>query len=261
MRKIYSFLVLFFLCVCMGRVAYAGGGATLAARMQIEVAEGVVIDMVYVPEGRFTMGATAEQGSCVASDESPAHEVVLSGYYIATTECTQALWSAVMRWNNSAAKGDNMPVTNVNVYDCNVFLNELSAQTGYSFRLPTEAEWEYAARGGAMSGGTKYSGSATLVDVAWFSSNASQPSPVARKQANELGLYDMSGNVYEICSDEYAAYTAELQYDPQGGESDQQVFRGGAYISEPADCRTSVRSYAPTDYRDAFIGFRLVMKL
>lgn len=230
-----------------------------AERVQIEVAPGVVIDMVYVPAGSFMMGATAEQGSEASSDEMPVHEVVLSGYYIATTECTQEVWSAVMQWNNSAVKSDKSPVTNVNVYECNEFINELSARTGYSFRLPTEAEWEYAARGGACSNKTKYSGSATLGKVAWCSTNATQAHTVALKQANELGLYDMSGNVYEICSDEYAPYGAEVQYDPKGGKSDQQVFRGGSYISEPAECRTSVRSFAPTDYRDAFIGFRLAM--
>lgn len=259
MKRMFMIVALLMVCasVCMGQET--DSVARPAEHVQIEVAEGVVIDMVYIPEGRFMMGATAEQGSEAAADEYPVHEVVLSGYYIATTECTQAVWGAVMSWNNSVVKGDKVPVTNVNVYDCNEFLNELSARTGYSFRLPTEAEWEYAARGGAKSGATKYSGGEALAEVAWYSMNASQARTVATKKANELGLYDMSGNVYEICSDEYTAYPTQVQYDPQGGESDQQVFRGGAYISEPTDCRTSVRSFAPTDYRDAFIGFRLVM--
>lgn len=258
MKRILSLLVLVALCaVCHAQEAELSEAP--AERVQIEVAQGVVIDMVYVPGGSFMMGATAEQGSEVGDDETPVHEVVLSGYYIATTECTQDVWNAVMQWNNSAVKSDKSPVTNVNVYNCNEFINELSARTGYSFRLPTEAEWEYAARGGAQSNKTKYSGSTTLGEVAWCATNATQAHTVARLMPNELGLYDMSGNVYEICSDEYAAYGAEVQYDPKGGKSDQQVFRGGSYISEPNECRTSVRSFAPTDYLDAFIGFRLVM--
>ena len=227
--------------------------------VHITLADGVAFDMVYVPAGTFTMGATVEQGSNTADDERPTHEVSLSGYYIATTECTQAVWSKIMRWNNSAVKGDMLPVTNINIFDCRAFLTELSAYTGRQFRLPTEAEWEYAARGGANSGLTKFSGGNALAEVAWFASNATEVQAVAGKRANELGLYDMSGNVYEICSDEYAPYSANAQVDPQGGTSDQQVFRGGAYFSESNECRTAVRSFAPTDYRDAFIGFRIVM--
>lgn len=259
MKRTFAIVIALAMFALLCRGEQTSANNPTAERICIEVAEGVTFDMVYIPEGTFTMGATAEQGSDAADDESPAHRVALSEYYIATTECTQAVWCAIMQWNNSAVKGDNLPVTNVNAFDCREFLDELSARTGYNFRLPTEAEWEYAARGGAASNNTKYSGSANLSEVAWSAINATQARTVAQKKSNELGLYDMSGNVYEICSDEYAPYSADEQTDPQGGSSDQQVFRGGAYISESTDCRTSVRSFAPTDYRDAFIGFRLVM--
>ena len=230
-----------------------------APLVSVEVTDDVVIDMVYIPAGTFMMGATAEQAGQGAADERPVHEVTLSGFYIATTECTQAVWDAVMGWNNSGVRGSNIPVTNVNVYDCKEFISALNKLTGKKFRLPTEAEWEYAARGGAASNATMYSGSSSLSQVAWYASNTSQVQPVAIMQPNELGLYDMSGNVYEICSDQYGSYSPSPQNNPTGRVSNQQVFRGGAYFSPASECRTTVRSYAPTDYRDVFIGFRLVM--
>ncbi len=230
-----------------------------APLVSVEVTDDVVIDMVYIPAGTFMMGATAEQAGQGAADERPVHEVTLSGFYIATTECTQAVWEAVMGWNNSGVRGSNIPVTNVNVYDCKEFISALNKLTGKKFRLPTEAEWEYAARGGAASNATMYSGSSSLSQVAWYASNTSQVQPVAIMQPNELGLYDMSGNVYEICSDQYGSYSPFPQNNPTGRVSNQQVFRGGAYFSPASECRTTVRSYAPTDYRDVFIGFRLVM--
>ncbi len=227
---------------------------------QAAISDTIFIDLVYVPQSSFMMGATAEQGSDAAADELPLHEVTLSPFYIATTECTQALWEAVMGYNVSDAKGSNLPVTNVNVYECREFLRALSKKTGCTFRLPTEAEWEYAARGGAKGNATKYSGSDTLSVVAWSAADGMNPHDVAGKAPNELGLYDLSGNVYEICEDEYVAYKPEAQTDPKGRTSDRQVFRGGGYISSPVDCRTTARSCAPTDYRDAFIGFRIVMQ-
>ncbi len=229
-------------------------------QLSIPVADGITIDVVYIPGGTFQMGATPEQGTDAAADEKPVHEVTLSPYYIAATECTQALWEAIMGYNPSVAKGANLPVTNINVYECHEFVRLLSKKTGYTFRLPTEAEWEYAARGAMESKATKFSGSNDLAAVAWTSADGNEPHPVATKAPNEIGLYDMSGNVYEICEDEYAPYSSAAQTDPKGGSSDQQIFRGGGYISAAGDCRTSVRSFAPTDYKDAFIGFRLAIE-
>ncbi len=262
MRKI---VLLFFMSIISVVVAkaqessVATDATATVERLQVVVTDGVVIDMVYIPAGTFMMGATAEQGADAVDDEKPVHEVSLSDYYIATTECTQALWEAVMGYNTADVQGADLPMTQINVYECHEFVRKLSKKTGYDFRLPTEAEWEYAARGGALSKGTKYSGSNNLSEVAWCAVDGMELRPVAGKKPNELGLYDMSGNVYEICEDEYAMYSAEPQDNPQGGSSDRQVFRGGGYISSPVDCRTSMRSCAPTDYRDAFIGFRLVI--
>lgn len=259
MRNFYCSLL--FLFIAMNVSAQSDSTTVVNSGLkQITVTDDIIIELVYIPQGSFMMGATDEQGPDAAADERPVHEVTLSPYYIAVTECPQALWEAVMGYNTSENKGADLPMTNINVYECHEFMRALSKKTGRNFRLPTEAEWEYAARGGVKSNGTKYSGSNTLSEVAWSSDEGMQVHPVAGKKANELGLYDMSGNVYEICEDEYVAYSPEAQTDPKGGSSDRQVFRGGGYISAHADCRTTARSCAPTDYRDAFIGFRIVME-
>lgn len=155
-------------------------------------------NMVYVSGGTFTMGGTSEQGSDTYSDEKPIHSVTLNSYYICKYEVTQALWRAVMGSNPSYFKGDNLPVEQVSWNDCQTFINRLNSYTGRNFRLPTEAEWEFAARGGNYSRRYKYSGSNYIGDVAWYSDNSdSRTHPVGTKQANEIGLHDMSGNVYE----------------------------------------------------------------
>ena len=155
--------------------------------------------MVEVRGGTFTMGATSEQEVDAFGDEKPAHEVTLSDYYIGKTEVTQALWKAVMGNNPSYFEGENLPVECISWHDCKTFISKLNALTGKNFRMPTEAEWEYAARGGSKSRGYKYSGSNTLDDVAWYSGNSdSETHEVGTKSPNELGLYDMSGNVSEL---------------------------------------------------------------
>lgn len=157
----------------------------------------VTYKFVYVEPGTFTMGATPEQEN-VYKSAKPAHQVTLTkGYYIGQTEVTQALWKAVMGKNPSKFKGDNLPVENVSWNDCQDFIARLSDMVGQRFRLPTEAEWEYAARGGSKSRGTKYSGAYSLDNCAWHEGNSGgKTHPVATKQANELGIYDMSGNVF-----------------------------------------------------------------
>ena len=158
------------------------------------------------------MGATSEQGEDADSDEKPAHQVTLSDYYIGETEVTQALWKAVMGTNPSNFKGDSNPVEKVSWNDCQEFIRKLNSLTGRTFRLPTEAEWECAARGGNQSKGYKYSGSNKIKDVAWYDGNSKDKThAVKTKPSNELGLYDMSGNVNEWCWDLYGAYDGSVR--------------------------------------------------
>ena len=221
---------------------------------------GVQFKMIAVEGGTFTMGATSEQGSNANNNEKPTHSVTLSSYSIGETEVTQALWQAVMGSNPSASSGSNKPVEAVSWNDCQDFIKKLNALTGENFRLPTEAEWEYAARGGNKSRSYKYAGSNNIDDVAWYSSNSkSQTSNVATKAANELGLYDMSGNVYEWCQDWYGNYDSGSQTNPTGPMSgvEGRVSRGGCWGSTAWYCRVSYR-YA-TPYRSGNIGLRLAL--
>lgn len=165
--------------------------------------------------------------------------------------------------NPSGFKGANKPVERVSWNDCQEFIKKLNLLTGLQFRLPTEAEWEYAARGGNMSRGYKYSGSNSIDDVAWYSGNSSSTThPIGTKHANELGLYDMSGNVNEWCSDWYGRYNSLLQTNPTGPTTGyHRVFRGGSCYYIARNCRVSVRNGIYPDYRDSGIGFRLALSL
>ncbi len=223
--------------------------------------KGVQFTMIAVEGGTFTMGATPEQGSDAESDEKPTHTVTLSNYYIGETEVTQALWEAVMGNNPSYFKEDNLPVENVSWNDCQEFVKKLNALSGLKFRLPTEAEWEYAARGGKKSRGYKYSGSNNIGDVAWYGDNSAHKThPVKTKQANELGIYDMSGNVWEWCQDWYGRYSSDAQTNPTGPATGSgRVLRGGSWRSIAGGCRSSLRCYDSPDYRDDGLGFRLVL--
>ena len=223
---------------------------------------GVDFDMIEVEGGTFTMGATEEQGSDVSDNEKPAHQVMLSPYYIGKTEVTQELWEAVMGSNPSFFSGNkNRPVENVSWDDCQVFINKLNGLTGKSFRLPTEAEWEYAARGGKKSKGYKYSGSNTIDDVAWYDTNsAGTTHPVATKMPNELGLYDMSGSVWEWCSDWYGKYSSSSQSNPTGPNSGSyRVFRCGSWNYKARYCRVSFRNYSSPTKRFNYLGLRLAL--
>ena len=228
---------------------------------------GVTFTMVAVEGGTFTMGATAEQGSDANNLEKPAHEVTLSSYSIGQTEVSQALWQAVMDSNPSYFNGGNYgtnlqrPVEEVSWNDCQTFISKLNQLTGKTFRLPTEAEWEFAARGGKLSQGYKYSGSNTIGDVAWYTSNSSSTThPVATKAPNELGLYDMSGNVWEWCQDWYGSYSSDAQTNPVGPSTgSSRVYRGGGWLSETRGCRVSFRNdYAPSNTSN-FLGLRLAL--
>ncbi|MDO4510236.1 MAG: formylglycine-generating enzyme family protein [Bacteroidales bacterium] len=224
-------------------------------------ANGVSFEMVEVRGGTFRMGATSEQGSDAGSDEKPVHSVTLSSYYIGKTEVTQALWKAVMGDNPSYFKGDNLPVEDVSWNDCQVFVRKLNSLTGQRFRLPTEAEWEYACRGGNNSRGYKYSGSNYIEDVAWYGDNSgSETHPVASKSPNELGLYDMSGNVWEWCSDWYGSYTSVSQTNPQGPyDGSSRVFRGGSGSCYARGCRSSLRLSRDPACRLNSLGLRLAL--
>ena len=224
-------------------------------------AAGVEIAMLPVEGGTFTMGATSEQGSDAESDESPTHSVTLSSFMIGKYEVTQALWKAVMGSNPSYFSGDDLPVEEVSWEACQTFIKKLNGLTGKNFRLPTEAEWEYAARGGNRSQGYKYSGSDNIDDVAWYTSNSSSKThAVGTKQPNELGLYDMSGNVWEWCSDWYGDYSSSSQTNPTGATSgSNRVIRGGGWSYYACCCRVSFRDcYTPgnTGYN---LGLRLVL--
>ena len=215
--------------------------------------------MINVYGGTFKMGATSEMTN-PDDDEKPAHQVTLSSYYIGETEVTQALWKAVMGHNPSHFKGDNLPVENVSWDCCQEFIRKLNAATGRRFRLPTEAEWEFAARGGNQSHHTQYSGSSNIEDVAWYDGNGGDSiHPVKTKHPNELGLFDMSGNVYEWCQDWYGSYTSYSQTNPTGPNSGSfRVLRGGSWYSNARYCRSSNR-YNASGYRDIYLGFRLAL--
>ncbi len=217
--------------------------------------------MIPVNGGTFTMGATSEMTE-PWDDEKPTHQVILSSYYIGETEVTQALWKAVMGNNPSHFNGDNLPVESVSWNDCQTFIRKLNDLTGRHFRLPTEAEWEFAARGGNQSRHTQYSGSSRIDDVAWYFDNSGSKShPVKTKQPNELGIYDMTGNVFEWCQDWFGNYSNSAQTNPTGPSSGScRVFRGGAWDATLRGCRSSSRVIdgAPDDeYSD--LGLRLVL--
>ena len=217
--------------------------------------------MVYVQGGTFTMGATNEQGSDAYDSEKPAHSVTLSSYYIGKTEVTQDLWQAVMGSNPSEFKGNRKPVEHVSWDDCQTFISKLNSLTGKKFRLPTEAEWEFAARGGIKSKGYEYSGSNTLDDVAWYWYNSGLTThDVGTKNPNELGLYDMSGNVWEWCNDWYGNYSSSPSNNPTGPSSGTlRVFRGGSWCFEARVCRSYFRHNFTPDNRSSNLGLRLCL--
>ena len=219
-----------------------------------------VDDMVWVEGGIFTMGGTEEKPRrYVEINEKPAHQVTLSGYYIGKYEVTQELWQAVMGNNPSDVKNSpKNPVENITWGDCQKFIVKLNELTGKCFRLPTEAEWEYAARGGNQSRGYKYSGSNDLDAVAWHDYNDSWTLPVGTKLPNELGLYDMTGNVWEMCQDWYGDYTNEAQTDPTGPSTGTlRVIRGGCNLMLPVHLRVTYRGDITPTFKNCWRGLRL----
>ncbi len=249
-------------------------GSKMDVESQSFTVNGELFTMVFVEGGTFTMGCTGEQGRDCYGDEMPSHKVTLKDYYIAETEVTQALWFAVMgttirkqrdRVNSSwplFGEGDDYPMYYVSYEDVEDFILLLNDLTGETFRLPTEAEWEYAARGGQKSMGFRYSGSDNIEDVAWYTENSEgKTHPVNMKRPNELGLYDMSGNVWEWCSDWYGDYGGSAQTNPEGAiAGSHRVDRGGGWFISAKGCRVASRDGVGPTLRSNYIGFRLVME-
>ena len=217
---------------------------------------GVKFKMIAVEGGTFQMGSKTDD-----YDEKPVHSVTLSNYYIGQTEVTQALWKAVMGSNPSQFKGDNLPVERVSWDDCQTFIQKLNSLTGQQFRLLTEAEWEFAARGGNKSKGYIYSGSNNLDNVAWHHLNSGNVThEIATKSPNELGIYDMSGNVWEWCQDWYGNYSSSAQTNPIGPSSgSRRVYRGGSWNYYATHCRTAYRCFITPTYAGYDLGVRLAL--
>ena len=229
---------------------------------------GVSFNMVYVASGTFEMGAPPEAYYYVENCR-PVHQVTLSEYYIGQTEVTQELWTAVMGSNPSYyVESNQQPVHLISWYDCQTFISRLNELTGKNFRLPTEAEWEYAARGAEKTHGYEYAGGVTedLNDICWNSSNTALDNytwgahPVAMKLPNEIGLYDMSGNVEEWINDYYEPYTEEAQVNPQGpATGTNRCSRGGCYSHNWWELRVFRRHQTDPNDKLTFYGMRLAM--
>lgn len=216
---------------------------------------------VLVQGGSFNMGCTSEQQNC-NGNEKPVHRVTLESYYIGKYEVTQAQWQEVMWENPSRFSGcDQCPVERVSWIDIQEFLRRLNARTGLNYRLPTEAEWEFAARGGNNSQGYQYAGSDNLVSVGWYSDNANKKTnPVGQKAPNELGLYDMSGNVYEMCQDFGGPYSSSVQKNPIGPSTgSHRIGRGGSWLDDSQRSRVTYRANSLPHNSHSTMGFRLVM--
>jgi formylglycine-generating enzyme len=255
-------------------VVASNSGQTAATPSTSYLAPLSIPAMVRVEGGTFQMG-TANGGD---DDERPVHTVTVKSFYMGKYEVTQKEWQEVMRNNPSNFKGDNLPVENVSYYNAIEYCNKLSQREGltpaYSgsgdnitcdwnangYRLPTEAEWEYAAKGGNGSPGNyTYSGSNTIGDVAWYVDNSGgRTQPVGTKAANSLGIHDMSGNVWEWCWDWYGGYSSGSQNDPRGASSGtSRVVRGGGWGYSAGALCSALRSYDYPSCRYGYLGFRL----
>ena len=234
---------------------------------------GVEFTMVYVEGGTFTMGQNPTSGAYDPQDNQPAHQVTVSNYYIGETEVTQGLWKAVMKNNpvkyayDDTMLGDNYPVVLVNLTECEEFVKKLNYSYEYSlggmhFAIPTEAQWEYAAKGGHKPPPYQYtySGSDIIGAVAWYRDSPGGLHPVARKAANTLGIYDMSGNAREWCIDKFAPYSSEPQINPRGSASGTNyVVRGGSYCDNDFYCSVSHRDSSTYNMNEGCLGLRIVL--
>lgn len=236
-----------------------------AKKLSVESMSRLMEEMVWVEGGTFTMGSNTEEAS---SAEGPAHQVTLDGFRMGKFEVSQQLFQEVMGWDHSYFPGEGYPVNNVSWMNIQRFIKRLNEMTGKTFRLPTEAEWEYAAKGGARSKGYRYSGSNKIDEVAWYAGNGERRlHPSGRKKPNELGLYDMTGNLWEFCHDDASMrpYPAEARNNPLEGSFDNpnsrsaKITRGGGYEFDEDECLVFRRDGATPNVRMPDIGFRLVM--
>jgi formylglycine-generating enzyme required for sulfatase activity len=227
------------------------------------VVNGVPFEMAFVKGGTFKMGNSVERDNVAASqNEKPAHTVTVGDLYIGVHPVTQALWKVVMGVNPSYFIGDDLPVQNVSWKDCQIFIEKLNQLTKMHFHLPTEAEWEYVAQGGKKSKGYLYSGGDNIDDLGWHSQNSklneTRVQPVGQKKHNELGIHDMSGNVWEWVNDWYDDYTAKTKHNPKGPESGtERVCRGGCWSSSEFRCRITSRNHFVPEFRGDVVGLRL----
>jgi len=230
----------------------------------------LIENMVYVDGGTFTMGAEGNQVSGAENDEYPPHKVIVSPFYMAKYPVTQKEFEAVMGYNPSLNKSPNNPVENVDWNDCQAFVESLNKKTGLGFTLPTEAEWEFAARGGNLSRGYRYSGSDNIDEVAWIDSNSGKTThTVGSKKPNELGLYDMSGNVWEWCLDGYDSYNARYGHnsvdgapmiDPMGRNESDKIGRGGSCLNPASFSRVANRDHDGVSKKYGNLGFRIALR-
>ncbi len=238
----------------------------------------MISNMVKVEAGTFYMGAQKDSVEYYCYDEEatslegPVHEVTVSEFYINKYEVTQLLWEAIMgetpndendmQWEDEFGKGDNYPAYRISYDEVETFIGKLNEYTGLRFSLPTEAQWEYAAKGGKDTYYSLYAGGGNVLEVAWIDGNSDKCSEVGKKDANGLGLYDMSGNVWEMCQDWYYDYTEEAVTDPVGEEYNQgyKVFRGGSWNTNAQQARVTARYRQGIHYRDYNTGFRLVIE-
>ena len=238
----------------------------------------MISNMVKVESGTFYMGA--QNDSVIYNNydenatnlESPVHEVTVSEFHINKYEVTQSLWEAIMgkhndkndefdQWEDRFGKGDNYPAYRISFKDVETFIGKLNESTGLNFALPTEAQWEYAARGGASTNYTLYAGGDNVLEYAWIDQNSDKCSEIGKKTPNTLGLYDMSGNVWEMCQDWYYDYTADAVENPIGeAYTGYHVYRGGSWNTNAQSARVTARSKQGIHYRDYNTGFRLVLE-
>ncbi len=230
----------------------------------------VAFRMIKIQGSSFTMGIPVDKdgkiGKNVFVDETPAHQVTLNSFCIGETTVTQELWQAVLQAYDVSIKEnrENLPKVKISWNDCQIFIKRLNMITGRKFRMPTEAEWEFAAKGGTLSKNTIYSGASRLGLVAWYSAVGKPVQPVKKLKANELNIYDMSGNVSEWCNDWYGKeyYANSPENNPQGPDQGQlKVIRGGSVFSTADSCRNTMRMTLDPKLREAAVGFRLALDL